>query len=114
MTTKQETIQARGPDGKPVTIIIPRTRYDVEMQPHIPAYTLATLAYSSLIEGHRRWSQYTLDTLKRISAQYGDDVMRRMLCALLDETAAGFRPTNPIGLLIHRTRTSANTDTLVL
>lgn len=105
---KPEIIQARRRDGTTLEIIVPMSRVDVEMQPDAPAYVLAVLAFSSRVNGVRRWSQFTLETLRRLERQFGSETLRSVLCGLLDDIAAGFRPTNPVGIFIHRVRLTAD------
>lgn len=109
---KPEIVQARNRDGSLVRVVVPVTRLDVEQQPNVPAHVLALLAFSQVVNGVRRWSQYTALTFRRLSGQYGDDALRTTLCALLDDIAAGFRPSNPIGIYIHRVRSTATTSDL--
>lgn len=111
---KPEIIQARKRDGSTLSIVIPKSRLDVEMQPDIPASVLATLAFSVRINGVRRWSDFTLQTLKRMESQYGAQALRDTLCVLLDDIATGFKPTNPIGILIHRIRLTANSGDMTI
>lgn len=111
---KPEIIQARKRDGSTQSIVIPKSRLDVEMQPDIPAYVLSTLAFSVRINGVRRWSDFTLQTLKRLESQYGAQALRETLCVLLDDIATGFKPTNPIGILIHRIRLTANSGNMTI
>lgn len=111
---KPEIIQARSRDGQPLTVVVPRSRIDVEQQPNVPAHVLALLAFSQRVHGVRRWSEYTGFTLRRLSHDYGDDTVRSTLAALLDDMAAGFRPDNPVGILIHRVRATATTDQLTI
>lgn len=105
---KTEILHARRRDGTTLDIVIPQSRLDVEMQPDVPAHVLATLAFSTCVNGVRRWSEFTRQTLQRLESQYGAQALRDTLCVLLDDIAAGFRPTNPVGLLIHRVRLTAN------
>lgn len=111
---KAETIQARKRDGSTQTIVIPKSRLDVEMQPDVPAYVLATLAFSLRVNGVRRWSDFTLQTLRRLESQYGAQALRDTLCVLLDDIATGFKPINPVGILIHRIRLTANSGDMTL
>lgn len=112
--TKPEIISTVGRDGKPLHITVPRTRLDVEMQPDIPARVLALLAFSTKVDGRRRWSDFTRQTFRNLEQQYGDSALRTTLAALLDEINMGLKPTNPIGLFIHRVRLTANSDNLGL
>lgn len=112
--SKPEVIQTVDSTGKPLSIVVPRTRIDVELQPNIPARVLALLAFSSRVGGVRRWSDFTRLTLRRLEEQYGDEAMRQALAALLDEITMGLRPSNPIGLYIHRVRLTANSTNLGL
>lgn len=111
---KPEIIQARKRDGSTMSIVIPKTRVDVEMQPEVPAYVLATLAFSARVNGVRRWSDFTLQTLKRLESQYGAQAVRETLAVLLDDIANGFKPSNPIGILIHRIRLTANSGEMTI
>lgn len=111
---KPEIIHTTTAAGKPLQIVVPVTRADVEQQPDIPARVLALLAFSQRVGGVRRWSDFTRLTLKRLEDQYGDDSMRHALAALLDEIQMGLKPSNPIGLYIHRVRLTANSNTLGL
>lgn len=109
-----ETIQARKQDGTRYTLVIPKSRLDVEMQPDVPPYVLATLAFSVRVNGVRRWSDFTLRTLCRLERQYGAQAMRETLGMLLDDIVNGFKPHNPIGILIHRLRLTANSSELTI
>lgn len=102
------------PDGSKGVLYVPRTPRDVEEQPNIPAAALATVAFAPLVNGRRAWSQYTYSVLKRQAAVYGEEVLRRHLCALLTEILGGFKPDNPIGLLIHRVRQTPTDSTPML
>lgn len=109
---KPEVIQARKRDGSVVRVVVPASRIDVEQQPDIPASTLALLAFSTVKDGVRRWSDFTRSTLLTLERSYGDAVLRSTLGALLDDIAGGFRPSNPVGLFIHRVRATANSTEL--
>lgn len=109
---KPEVIQARYRDGAVVRVVVPFSRVDVEQQPNIPAYVLALVAFSQVVNGVRRWSQFTSLTLKRLQSEFGEDALRDTLCSLLDDMANGFVPENPIGLFIHRVRSTATTTEL--
>lgn len=111
---KPEIIQARKRDGTVVRVVVPATRVDVEQQPDVPAATLALLAFSSVKDGVRRWSDFTRSTLLKLERSYGDAVLRSTLCALLDDIASGFRPSNPVGLFIHRVRATSNSTELCI
>lgn len=111
---QSEIIKAHKRDGSTLDIVVPVRRCDVEMQPGIPAHVLATLAFSKRVDGVRRWSEYTRQTLRRIEEQYGEQTMRNVLGDLLDDIATGFRPHNPIGILIHRVRCSANSGDMMV
>ena len=111
---KSETIQARKRDGTTQTIVIPKSRLDVEMQPDIPPHVLATLAFSVRVNGVRRWSDFTLQTLKRLESQYGAQALRETLGVLLDDISSGFKPNNPVGILIHRLRLTANSGEMTI
>lgn len=111
---KPEIIQARRRDGSTLQVVVPTCRADVEMQPDIPSYVLATLAFSVRINGVRRWSDFTRQTLKRLEGQYGAQALRETLCVLLDDIATGFKPSNPIGILIHRLRLTANSGDMTI
>lgn len=112
MTNKPEIVQARSRDGSLVRIVVPHSRLDVEQQPNVPAHVLALLAFSQVVNGVRRWSQFTALTFKRLASQLGDEALRSTLCALLDDMDSGFRPNNPIGIFIHRVRSTASTSEL--
>lgn len=112
--TKPEMIQYRRRDGGLSKFIVPRTRQDIEQQPDVPAWALALLAFSQKVDGRRRWSDFTHKTFLALQQQYGDTAMRTTLAALLDEINMGLKPTNPIGLFIHRVRLTANSDNLCL
>lgn len=112
--SKREVVYTIDSTGKRIPIFVPRTRLDVEQQPHISARVLALLAFSTRVGGVRRWSDFTRLTFRRLHEQYGEEAMRTALCALLDEINTGFRPSNPIGLYIHRVRSTANSTQLDL
>ena len=107
-----ERIPYRRPDGSMCDVIVPRTRIDVEQQSDIPAAVLACVALAPVVHGHHAWSRFTLQTLYRLASDFGDDVLRLNLCSLLTEIEGGFRPLNPIGLFIHRVRTTPTQSTL--
>lgn len=112
--TAPEIIQARCRDGSTLSVVVPASRVDVEQQPNIPAHVLTLLAFSQKVNGVRRWSEFTAFTLKRLDQQFGDDVLRRTLCALLDDISNGFKPSNPIGIFIHRVRQTSTTADLTV
>lgn len=115
MATQQpEIITASRRNGESLRIVVPHSRVDVEQQLSIPAHVLALLAFSDRVNGVRRWSEFTALTLRRLDSQYGDDVLRRTLCSLLDDIRAGFKPLNPVGIFIHRVRQSATTAELTV
>lgn len=109
-----EIIQAHRANGETLKIVVPLSRVDVEQQPQVPAHVLAVLAFSQKVHGVRRWSEFTAFTLKRLDQQFGDEVLRRTLCALLDDIANGFKPNNPIGIFIHRVRQTSTTAELTV
>lgn len=111
-----EVLEIRRPDGTTHKVIVPKTALDVENQPEIPAYALAVLAFSPVDDkqGRLRWSPSARDALKRLTEEYGEAEVRRQLIALLIDIEQGFRPINPIGLLIHRTRSAGTTQPLQL
>lgn len=102
----------RRPDGSVVDVVKPVTPLDVEQQDDIPAAILATAAFSTFINGSPCFSRFTLRTFKTLSDQYGDETLRNHLIALLTEIQSGFRPSNPVGLLIHRVKLTATESTL--
>lgn len=110
--SKPEIIQARRRDGSTLQVVVPTCRADVEMQPDIPSHVLAVLAFSTRVKGVRRWSEFTRQTLQRLETQYGAATLRECLGGLLDDIATGFRPTNPVGILIHRVRMTADSGEL--
>lgn len=112
--SKPEIIQARRRDGSTLQVVVPTCRADVEMQPDIPAHVLAVLAFSARVNGVRRWSEFTRQTLQRLETQYGSATLRECLGCLLDDIATGFRPTNPVGILIHRVRMTADSDSMTI
>ena len=101
---KIERVTCRRADGTTVEVIVPTTPQDVEQQTNVPAYALATVALSPVIHGRHVWSQFTRDTMQRLERQFGDEVLRKTLSTLLYEMCCGLKPTNPIGLFIHRVR----------
>lgn len=102
----------RRPDGTVVDVVRPVTPLDVHQQGDIPAAILATAAFSAIINGSPCFSLFTLRSFKRLADQYGDDTLRNHLIALLTEMQSGLRPTNPVGLLIHRVKLTATECTL--
>lgn len=109
---KVEKAPYRKPDGTISEIIIPKTAIDVEQQPDIPAYVLAVAALSPVLNGRRAWSRFTLWALRRLQDQFGDRCLRLHLISLLVEMQGGFEPQNPIGIFIHRVR-STQTESLL-
>lgn len=110
---KQEIVIVRLRDGGEMKVIVPRSPADVDMQPNVPAWVLTMFAFALRThDGRYTWSPYTRDTLKRLSDDYGDDTLRRHLSSLLIDIEGGFRPDNPLGLIIHRVRSSTTTRTL--
>lgn len=109
-----EVVSVRRRDGTELKIIVPRTAADVDCQPDLPAWVLALFAFAPRSsDGHvQGWSPFSRDTLRRLSDDYGDNVLRRQLISLLIDIEGGFRPDNPIGLLIHRTRATTTSRTL--
>lgn len=99
-------------NGNSSALIVPRSGVDVDNQLQFYAWQLATAAFAPVVNGRRCFSRFTADTFKRIEHQYGPDTLRRHLAALLDEMRSGFKPSNPVGLLIHRVRLTA-TDTML-
>ena len=109
-----EKISYRRLDGTDGIMVVPRTPHDVEQQSDIPAAALASVAFAPKVNGRRAWSPYTYSVLSRLATQYGDDLLRRHLCALLTDILGGFSPTNPIGILIHRVRQTPTESTPVI
>lgn len=107
-----ERIRYRKADGTVCTIFVPHTPVDVDQQADIPAAVLACVALAPLVGGKRAWSPYTLQTLYRLTNTFGDDVLRRHLSSLLTEMQGGFKPSNPVGLFIHRVRQTPTQSTL--
>lgn len=101
-------------DGSEGVIFVPRTPQDVEQQPDIPAAALACVAFAPKVNGVRAWSPYTYSVLRRLATQYGDELLRHHLCALLTDIIGGFAPINPIGILIHRVRQTPTESTPVI
>ncbi len=102
----------RRPDGTVVDVVRPTSAIDVEQQPDIPSAILATAAFAPVINGVPSFSRFTLYTFKNLSDMYGDDTLRNHLSSLLTEIQGGFRPKNPVGILIHRVRLTA-TETVL-
>lgn len=109
---KVEKAPYRKPDGTIAELIIPKTAVDVEQQPDIPACVLAVAALSPLVNGRRAWSRFTIYTLHRLQDQFGDHCLRLHLISLLVEMQGGFKPQNPIGIFIHRVRSTQTETTL--
>lgn len=110
---KQQMITVRRQAGGELQVCIPRTVEDVDQQPEIPAWFLAMLAFAQVsVDGGVRWSPHARDVLRRLSAEYGDEEMRRQLRGLLIDMQGGFKPDNPVGLLIHRVRANGTTAPL--
>ena len=103
-------------DGSRVEVVIPRTPADIDQQAEIPAFALALLAFSPYDEktGRVRWSPHARDVLKGLTEQYGEEAVRKQLLGIMIDIEGGFTPNNPIGLLVHRTRTSGTTRTLTI
>ena len=101
--------------GEKREVVVPHTPEDIDNQPEINAWGLALIALSPYDErGIMRWSPYARETLIRLSNEYGDEVVRRQLRGLIIDMNGGFKPTNPIGLLIHRVRQSGTTKEIML
>lgn len=109
-------VMIRKADGSLLEAVIPRTAADIDMQPQIPAYGLALLAFSPYDEktGRVRWSPHAREVLKGLTEQYGEEAVRKQLLGILIDIEGGFTPNNPIGLLVHRTRTAGTTRTLTI
>lgn len=109
-----DAVEIRRKDGAIVKVVVPKTAIDVESQPDIPAYALALVAFSPVDPrtGWLRWSPHARDVLSRLTEQYGEPEVRRQLIGVLIDMEQGFKPLNPIGLLVHRVRTAGTTKTL--
>lgn len=114
MADKAEIVHARYPDGSVVKLVVPKSSADVEMQRDVEAHLLALIAFAPVVQGRRRWSQFTNHTLRNLQRQYGDEILRTVLMGLLDDIRTGFKPMNPVGVFIHRVRASATTDELTV
>lgn len=113
MTNHQHySIEFIRPDGSTQRVFKPLTAVDVEQQPDVPADILATLAFAPIINGSVAFSRFTRFTMGKLYEQFGDEILRKNLIALLTEMTGGFKPKNPVGIFIHRVRLTA-TETVI-
>lgn len=110
---RKVTVQMQ--NGERVEMVVPTCPADVENQPNFPAWSLALMAFCPFdAYGRAIWSPFSKQTLKRLQDDYGEAELRKQLMGLLIDMAEGFKPSNPIGLLIHRVRQCGTTKELMV